>query len=411
MDDLINESMSRYIIKLLNIEDKIKEWLIDSKYKRMPIVIYGENGCGKTKLAHYILSNWVKILINIEVCKSKIDFNEYIQSSLYKKSITMMFSNDKYKSLIIDDISYIQTNDKKLYKSIIDFSKNNNNNINHPIIYIFNNINHKSIQHIIKDCCLIHIKYKIDDLKNIITKFLDKSCQSEIELNKLIIKSNYNLNSIITNIDFYKKDYNIINTYDKKESELSLLIKKILNSNNIDDIYNKSYSDYNIIGLNILENFFKWIEKDKRITYSKKIQIINTIYIHMCYSDYILNKMYITNDWNLINHIITNSIYLPYYIIKVNNIKVEKIEYNKYISRCIIYTYNNNLLYLHNFNHVYLSYLYCLIQHYMSHKDNDILIKINNIIHHYKLPLKFIEKFIKYYNYTINKKKIKIFYN
>ena len=67
--------------------------------------------------------------------KSGIILEDFLNSSLYKKSITMMFSDNKYKSLIIDDLYYIQNNDKKLYKSIINFSKQNSNK--HPIIYIF----------------------------------------------------------------------------------------------------------------------------------------------------------------------------------------------------------------------------------------------------------------------------------
>ncbi len=410
MDDSINESMSKYIINILEIENKINEWLL-SGYKNTPLVIYGDNGTGKTQLANYILRDWVRIVVNIEMCKAGINFNEYIKSSLYKKSITMMFSNNKYKSLIIDDISYIQTNDKKIYKSIIDFSKNNKNSL-HPVIYIFNNINHKTIQLLINKCCLIHMKFTHDHLKNITKKFLDKD-QGMKEIDKLIMNSNNNLHSIITNIKFHKKDYGNINIYDKKESELSLFIKDILKSECIDDIYLKSYSDYNIIGLNILENFYNWIKLNKNISYKDKITLTKQVYEHTCYSDYILNKMYITNDWNLINHIITNSIVYPYYITKSKDINIHKIEYNKYISRCIIYTYNNNLLYSYNFDHRKLAYLYYLIEEYMNNnkKNNkETLGIINDIINHYSLPIKFIEKFIKYYSYTINKKHIKTFY-
>ena len=112
MDDSVNETMSKYIINILNVDDKINNW-INGGYKKYPLIIYGRDGTGKTKLANYILRDWVRIIINVEMCKSGLIFNEYIKSSLYKKSITMMFSNNKYKSLIIDDISYIQTNDKK----------------------------------------------------------------------------------------------------------------------------------------------------------------------------------------------------------------------------------------------------------------------------------------------------------
>ena len=65
----------------------------------------------------------------------------------------MMFDSNTYKALIIDDIFYIQNNDKKLFKSILNFSKNKITN--HPIIYIFNNINHKNLKLIIKSHILL----------------------------------------------------------------------------------------------------------------------------------------------------------------------------------------------------------------------------------------------------------------
>ena len=50
---------------------------------------------------------------------------------------------------------------------------------------------------------------------------------------------------------------------------------------------------------------------------------------------------------------------------------IEKInyEYNKYISKCIIYTYNNKLLNNYCLNGVILSYLYYLIERYNNSED------------------------------------------
>ena len=56
----------------------------------------------------------------------------------------MMFSkNSVYKALLVDDMITIQNSDKKLYKSILIFSKKKVKD--HPIIYIFDKINHKSL--------------------------------------------------------------------------------------------------------------------------------------------------------------------------------------------------------------------------------------------------------------------------
>ena len=131
----------------------------------------------------------------------------------------------------------------------------------------------------------------------------------------------------------------------------------------------------------------------------------------MCYGDLILNKMYLINDWSLVDHVITNTIIYPYYMIKSKNIKVLNIEYNKYISRCIIYTYNNKLLSFFNFDNIKLSYIYDLILNYTIHKKEKDLDLIKNIINHYNLTLKFLEKFLKYYSeYNIHKKSISNLY-
>ena len=56
-----------------------------------------------------------------------------------------MFQQNKntFKSIIFDDLEFIQQNDKKNFQSILEFSKRNKKN--HPIIYITNSIHHKNI--------------------------------------------------------------------------------------------------------------------------------------------------------------------------------------------------------------------------------------------------------------------------
>ena len=409
-DTSINDKLCKYIIKILDIKDIIHEWLNQEEYRIKPLVIYGGPGTGKTTLANYILRDWVKIIINIDMSKSGIILEDFLNSSLYKKSITMMFSDNKYKSLIIDDLYYIQINDKKLYKSIINFSKQNSNN--HPVIYIFDTINHKSILHVINNSFKININYKNSQIKYIVKNYFIKDKKIPInELNNLINNSNKNFHNIINNIKFYKGNYNTIHKYDTTENELSLFIRNILDMDNINDLYLKAISDYNIIGLNILENIYDWLSQYKKINKKERILILNNIYNHMCYGDLILNKMYLINDWSLVDHVITNTIVYPYYMIKSKKIKVLNIEYNKYISRCIIYTYNNKLLSFFNFDNIKLSYIYDLILNYTIHKKEKDLDLIKNIINHYNLTLKFLEKFLKYYSeYNIHKKSISNLY-
>ena len=112
---------SDYILKLLNKKRFIQKW-INGKYKEKPLILYGDSGSGKTSLANYIIRDFIKIEINIEFCKNNKSLEEYLDMSLFKQSITMMFDKKvKVKAIIFDDLKYIQANDKNLFKQIIDF--------------------------------------------------------------------------------------------------------------------------------------------------------------------------------------------------------------------------------------------------------------------------------------------------
>ena len=113
---------SEYILEILRKDDFIHQW-IQGKYKEKPLIIYGCNGVGKTSLANYILQSFIKIEINIDFCKTNRSLSTFLDLSLYKKSITMMFEKLRSKALLIDDLKYIQGNDKSLFKSINNFCK------------------------------------------------------------------------------------------------------------------------------------------------------------------------------------------------------------------------------------------------------------------------------------------------
>ena len=136
------DSRSEYVLKSIHKKRFVNDW-INGKYKEKPIIIYGDAGTGKTSLANYIIQSFVKIEVNIDFSKTNKSLFSFLDLSLYKKSITMMFEEVKSKAIIYDDLKYIQENDKSLFKQIIEFSKKK---ISYPTIYIFNNINHKLVQ-------------------------------------------------------------------------------------------------------------------------------------------------------------------------------------------------------------------------------------------------------------------------
>lgn len=403
----MNEDICEYIINLYNKKSFIEEWL-SHKYKEKSLYICGNPGIGKTTLANYILKDWIKLHIKSDFCKGSISFDDFINDSLYKKSITMMFDKNIYKALIIDDIYYIQTNDKKLFKSIIDFSKKKITN--HPIIYIFNNINHKNFKIIIKKSFPFKIELNENQLTNITNQYFikDRSIKNAM-VKELVKKSNYNLHNIIVNIDFYKDNFKSIKEYDTYNTELSEHIKYIYNKKSISELYDNSYSDYNIIGLNILENFPSWIRK---LDDKNKLLITDRIYELLSLSEIYSYIIHENNNWNYIDSIITCNIVYPITILKKNNVSIGTLLYNKYISKCIIHIHNCKLLNNANIDINVLYFFYQMIENYYKTNVNDTIKKrILDYIRYYNIQLNISEKFLKFFLKDFDKTKIKIFYN
>lgn len=382
--------MNEYILSCSKNTNLAESW-IKEKYKIKPLIIHGNPGTGKTSIAKHILKDRTIVHITSDLCKTNIDFEGHLKLSLYKKSITMMFSkNSVYKALIVDDVTTIQKSDKKLYKSILIFSKKKVKH--HPIIYIFDKINHKSLINLKKNSFQMNISYSKNDLIKITKKFLYSKQIDKKKLTILIENSNFNLHNIITNIKFYKDDFKNINRYENIDIELSDYINKIIKMNNFTDIYRYSETDFNIINLNLIENI------DKIFNFKKNnLILLDKVYQSTCLGDNILTSIHHNNNWNSIEHQITFSIVCPIIQIKKVYKKDVVFDYTKYISKCIIYTYNNKLLNTCNINVNILSYLYYLIKNYLDKKtiiNKDI---IKKYIIYYGIPLKICEKFMKYY--------------
>jgi hypothetical protein len=389
----MNDNYGEDILTILNKKRFIKQW-IDGKYKEKSISIYGNDGIGKTYLSEYILKNFIIIKIDIESCKKLHCLEDYLKLSLYKKSITMMFDKDvRTKALIFDDLKYIQTNDKNLFKQIVDFSKKQ---CNFPVIYIFQNITNKHFKMIYNNCFPINLTLQTSHMKILLHKYYNTD---DVNVDELIQNSLSNFHSMKINLEFHKKNTNKINTFEKKYDNLFDIIKRLCKNKNIDDYYRYTSSDYHIISLHILENCVDWIY-DSKIDNSKKALLIKKIYDSISIGDYLYNTLYSVNNWDIINHIITNSIAIPLTIITSNNIKITKEVYNRYVSRSIIYTYNVKVLNTNNMNVHILSKLYSL----MKNENYDLLIYY---IKKYSVIQKIFEKFLKYYSYKITNNSIK----
>lgn len=402
----MNNDFSIDILKIIQKKTFIEQWK-RVKYKEKPIIIFGKNGQGKSLLADYILNDTKNIKIDIDFCKNKKNFNHFLNESFYKKTITMMFNNNKKndnrKSLIIDDLNYIQQNDKILFKSIVDWFKNDKKRNNYKIIIIVNRLTNKYINLIYKRCFPINIDLSEKDIFFLVNKYISKNIPKSLFKN-----TDNNLTLIKNHIKFYNNLDDININIDKENEDTIFLMNNIIKSNNIKYIYRNSVNDYSILALNFLENLDKIKIKKKDLLY---------IYESIIYGDYIYTNIYNNGYWDIIYHIITFNVYIPSVIYKKYFRKNLNLEYNKYLSHSIIYTHNSKLLSqnLYNVNDIFNFYI--LFTKYNNSKSENkkyITDEINNLIYEKNLDIKIINKFIKYYEYifneNINKLQIKIFF-
>jgi len=401
----MNNEFSNDILKIIHKKTFIEQWK-RVKYKEKPIIIFGKNGQGKSLLADYILNDTKNIKIDIDFCKNKLNFHDFLNESFYKKTITMMFDNNNKKnnnrkSLVIDDLNYIQQNDKILFRSIIDWFKNDKKRKNYKIILIVNRLSNKYINLIYKQCFPINIDLSEKDVFFLINKYVSKN------IPKCLFKNTGNNLTLIKNhIEFYNnlEDINI----DEENNDTIVLMNNLIKSNDIKYIYRNSVNDYSILALNFLENCDKIKINKKDLLY---------IYESIIYGDYVYTNIYNNGNWDIISHIITFNVYIPSIIYKRYFKKNLNFEYNKYLSHSIIFTHNSKLLSSNIYNVNDIFNFYILFKKYNTLKSEDkkyITDEINKLIYEKNLNIKIINKFIKYYEYifdeNINKLQIKKFF-
>jgi hypothetical protein len=174
----------------------------------------------------------------------------------------------------------------------------------------------------------------------------------------------------------------------------------------IDDIYKNSYSDYMVIGMNLLDSICEFLKKNQQLSESEKLTIIYEVYKNNSIADNIYRILNETNDWNSINHILTFNTLSTIYHIQKNNLSLKEIPYTKYISKSIIFIHKNKVL---NTKIENVEYLYELIDKYLNNPHKDIYNEIIKYIVYFNIDMNVAETFLKYFK-NYDKDKIKIFY-
>ena len=314
-----------------NDKNNINIWLQNLD---KPLFISGKIGIGKSTLANTILKDY-----SINIINNSLDINveDYIYKTLHDTDISVMFNKKNiYKSIIFDNILYT---DKTLISQLKNIIKKKYKS---PIIITANNINNKSITNILIKCLHIKLEYTYEQYKYIL------STKYNYIPNNLIQKSNFNFHMIDTNINYFNHgNFNNINiqNIDSYENNINILTNKFKNEYSANELFIYYSCDYNIVGLNILDDIYDSINHNN-------IKDLCKLYELFCiYDNYELfkNKYYLFGE---INYSILYSIYLPYLLIKNSSLKLsENIKYNSYISKSLIYTHINKLNNINTFEY------------------------------------------------------------
>jgi hypothetical protein len=323
------------MIKYQSEKDKkvIDDFLKDDK----PLFIYGGSGVGKTTLGKEILKDYQLTSIDVYDMKKYKNIKDHILNIVMKKNITLMFDNNKERGILLDDLDIFNKSDKKGMDGIISFLKDKRY-YRCKIIVIFHEKLVKNKQLMKIDHYELYLNYT-----NHIIKDIFKGRNMRLT-DKKINKAKRNLNVLINND---KKE--IQNDIQYKSDEIIEYIIKGDKSTN--EILEMNLGDDNVFLLNILENLYKLVDKEK------------LSYIYNQFSIYDRIELYSTKNhiWEMKEYskqIILRSIYI------YSRKKLVSLKYNSYISKSILSISSNKKDNQYSHISVFM-YLY-MIHH---HKD------------------------------------------
>lgn len=295
----------------MNTLKKLDEWS-----KSIPLIIYGQEGSGKTTLALNILKgyNLVKVLPeNLD----NVNIEEYILSSIGRKDILQMFDKSGGKALYIDDFHLFKNN---IQTKLIGIIKK----CNIPVVIILSKLS-RSIDLIKKHSLFFELKYTNSELIKIIKKNIQTNLSNK-ELIQFINKCHYNLNVIILHLNILKN-----NTDHKEKTEN--VTQDLMNNEYYNDYF--SIHEYNTISLNFLTELKNYVKKEK-------MDILPAIYENILKGGMIESTM--MNNSIYFDLLVLYNIICPHKIIsEIRNNKKYIYKYNNYLSKSMICIHQNNI--------------------------------------------------------------------
>jgi ABC-type oligopeptide transport system ATPase subunit len=353
------------------------------------LLITGKSGCGKSTLAKEIFKN-ISITIDCSTIKNYKNIKEDFIDKINKKNIMMMFSNKKEdKEILIDDFDVILKHDKKIFSELVLFLSGKKF---YDCKFIICSNNSIITSRKIKKIKYIHLElsYTLSDYYKIIQNILNKReiQLSSDEIDKIIYRSRFNLNTIYSNLE-YSKNIEIKN--DDYDSIGVIQMNIITKNHNLEGLIRLCETNENIISLNLLENYDKIMDKNN---FFKNLAYIYESYV---YSDIFDSFSVMHHDYVFKKYITCISIY-NFYIHKKQNITDINIIYNKYISRSILIINIMN----HSKNKTELIYKYLYLIYKCNYDKEYYREEIKNM--NCRNLKNIILLFDKFENYKINSK-------
>jgi hypothetical protein len=301
----------------MNTSKKLDEWSkLKDWDKSIPLIIYGQEGSGKTTIALEILKDYNLIKVfpeNIE----NINIEDYIISSLGRRDVLQMFNNSRGKALYIEDFHLFNNNIQAKLLGIIKKCKI-------PTIIVISKLS-RSIDILKRFSLLFELKYNNSELIKIIKKNVNTHLTNK-ELISFIKDCNNNLNTVILHLNIIKN-----NTDHKEKTEI--VTEGLMNNTKSFNLF--SIHEYNTLGLNFLTQLENYIKTDK-------ISEISKVYEYILMGGVIESTM--LNDPVYFDLLVIYNVISPHRIIKNNrNNKKYIYKYNNYLSKSMICIHQNNI--------------------------------------------------------------------
>ena len=332
---------------LLNNQDKniIEKWIIDfnnkSKKYSNCLFLLGAPGVGKTSIAKIIFDKFDYDIIefNASDIRNQKTLKEKIQEINGNVNILDFMCNKKKSiGIIIDELDGINSSEKGAIKELTSII-NNTKEFSSPFICTTNSIN-KRIDTLKKKSLYIKLN---KPARNTIKQFINKICinekldlsddiklhimkTSQLDFRRVIVLMEYLFNYNISNLS-EEEIIDTIENYDKKTVDYTCYeaTDKVLNCYNKDFTDIIEYDKANI-GYLLYENFQSYIINNRKCSDQEKMKIISQIYYIFCDSDILDKKIYINQQFYLINYNDFIKFNMPSYLIN----SLEKTSYNKF---------------------------------------------------------------------------------